>query len=170
MDTAAGAHPGRIIIADDVPHVRAAMRMMLTLALGVEIVGEAGTARELLDVLTTTPADIIIVDRELTGLDDDAVVEEIRRHAPESRILLCSVFDRCDGTRACPLEADFTLSKSRGPEHWLQALNAMLKERPPGIINVVVEHAPAMRVAMHHHAPADASDSIPRPVDITPRH
>ncbi len=162
MDTAAGAHPGRIIIADDVPHVRAAMRTMLTLALGVEIVGEAGTAQELLDVLNTTPADIIIVDRDLTGLDDDAVVEEIRRHAPESRILLCSVFDRCDGTRECPLKADFTLSKSRGPEHWLQALNAMLKERPPGIINVVVEHSPEIRAAMHPHIPAEGTIPSPR--------
>lgn len=157
MDAAAGAHPGRIIIADDLPHVRAALRTMLTLTLGVEVVGEAGTARELLDALAATPADLVIVDRDLTGLEDGAVVAEIRRRAPESRILLCSVFDRAEGTRACPLRADFTLSKSRGPEHWLQALSAMLRECAPGIINVVVEKSAEMRALVEQHRPADAS-------------
>jgi DNA-binding NarL/FixJ family response regulator len=135
---------GQIIIADDLPHVRASMRTMLTLALGAEIVGEAGTAAELLALLATTEADIIIVDRDLTGLDDTTVVEEMRRLAPTSRIVLCSVFERTDGMRACPLVADFTLSKSLGPDHWLQALNRLLMAHEPGVINVAVEKSPEM--------------------------
>ncbi|HEY7908746.1 MAG TPA: response regulator [Thermomicrobiales bacterium] len=132
----------RFIIADDLPHVRASIRTMLTLALGARVVGEAGTAGELLGLLATTEADIIIVDRDLSGLDDATVVDEMRRLAPQSRIILCTVFERTDGMRECPLVADFTLSKSLGPDHWLRALNTMLMERAPGVINVAVEKMP----------------------------
>ena len=143
---------GRFIIADDLPHVRASIRTMLTLALGARVVGEAGTAAELLGLLATTEADIIIVDRDLSGLDDATVVEEMRRLAPQSRIILCTVFERTEGMRACPLVADFTLAKSLGPDHWLQALNTMLMERAPGIINVAVEKMPEMKAMAHGFA------------------
>jgi len=139
---------GHIIIADDLPHVRASIRAMLTLALGAQVVGEAGTARELLDLLATTEADIIIVDRDLSGLDDATVVDEMRRLAPTSRIVLCSVFERTDGMRDCPLTADFTLSKSLGPDHWLEALNRLLMTREPGVINIAVEKSGEM-LKMH---------------------
>lgn len=138
---------GRMIIADDLSHVRASIRTMCTLALGVEVVGEASTARELLDLLATTAADIIIVDRDLSGLDDDATMDAVRRLAPRSSIVLCSVFERADGMRACPITPDFTLSKSLGPDHWLEALNRLLRERGPGVINVAVEKSPEMRTA-----------------------
>ncbi|MHB8647796.1 MAG: response regulator [Thermomicrobiales bacterium] len=136
---------GRFVIADDLPHVRASIRTMLTLALGARVVGEAGTAGELLALLATTEADIIIVDRDLSGLDDATVVDEMRRLAPTSRIVLCSVFERTDGMRDCPLAADFTLSKSLGPDHWLQALNRMLMEHDPGVINIAVEKSTEMK-------------------------
>jgi DNA-binding NarL/FixJ family response regulator len=141
----------RIIIADDIPHVRNAMRTMLTLALGATVVGEAGTAAELLDVLADTSADVLIMDHDLSGLDDDTILEEVRRRAPQSRILLCSVFDGRNGTRDCPI-ADFVLSKSLGPEHWIRALNTLLNQ-PPGIINVAVEKTPQMQAMIEAHAP-----------------
>jgi DNA-binding NarL/FixJ family response regulator len=149
---------GRFIIADDLPHVRASIRTMLTLALGARVVGEAGTAGELLALLATTEADIIIVDRDLSGLDDATVVDEMRRLAPQSRIILCTVFERTEGMRTCPLVADFTLSKSLGPDHWLRALNTMLMERAPGVINVAVEKMPEM---VRPHGFAGAECAVP---------
>lgn len=151
---------GRIIIADDLPHVRASIRTMITLALGARVVGEAGTAEELLDLLATTEADVIIVDRDLSGLDDAMVADEMCRLAPNSRIVLCTVFERTEGMRACPLEADFTLSKSLGPDHWLEALDRLLFEHKPGIINVAVEKPPAKK-AMAHTFPDGAYCRIP---------
>lgn len=148
---------GRFIIADDLPHVRASIRTMLTLALGARVVGEAGTAGELLGLLATTEADIIIVDRDLSGLDNATVVDEMRRLAPESRIILCSVFERTEGMRECPLVADFTLSKTLGPDHWLRALNTMLMERAPGVINVAVEKSPEMKAMAHDFAEAECA-------------
>ena len=150
---------GRFIIADALPHVRASIRTMLTLALGARVVGEAGTAGELLGLLATTESDIIIMDRDLSGLDDATVVDEMRRLAPQSRIILCSVFERTEGMRECPLSADFTLSKSLGPDHWLQALNTMLMERAPGVINVAVEKSPEMKAMAHSFTNVDCAVS-----------
>jgi DNA-binding NarL/FixJ family response regulator len=154
--TATSAPTNRIIIADDIPHVRNAMRTMLTLALGATVVGEAGTANELLDVLANTTTDVIIMDHDLTGLDDEAVLEEVRRRAPESRILVCSVFDGRHGRRECPI-ADFVLSKSLGPDHWIKALNTLLTQQPPGIINVAVEKTPEMRAMIEAHPTPDST-------------
>jgi len=161
---------GHIIIADDLPHVRASIRAMLTLALGAQVVGEAGTAAELLGLLATTEADIIIVDRDLSGLDDATVVDEMRRLAPQSRIILCTVFERTEGMRDCPLVADFTLSKSLGPDHWLRALNTMLMERAPGVINVAVEKMPEMKAMAHGLSEADCpmSPAASRPEYLAP--
>lgn len=156
---------GHIIIADDLPHVRASIRAMLTLALGAQVVGEAGTASELLALLATTEADIIIVDRDLSGLDDATVVDEMRRLAPTSRIVLCSVFERTDGMRACPLTADFTLSKSLGPDHWVRALNRLLMAHAPGVINVAVEKSPEM---LKVHGLPDAECPVGMPTPLPP--
>jgi DNA-binding NarL/FixJ family response regulator len=156
---------GRIIIADDVPHVRNAMRTMLTLALGATVVGEAGTAAELLELLATTPTDVIIMDRDLAGMEDQAVVDEISRRAPLCRVLMCSVFDGKDGLRECPLKPDFTLSKSLGPEHWIKALHTLLTQQPPGIINVAVEKTPQMRAMIEAQAGGDYADSSSPPIN-----
>jgi len=142
----------RIIIADDVSHVRASLRLLFTAVLGLDVVGEAGTARELLDLLTTTEADFITVDRGIPGLDDPEVVEQIRQLAPQSRILLVNVFDREDGVRPCPLKADYMISKSVGPDQWLHEIRRMLAERPPGIINLAVEKDGHMHHEMKDHA------------------
>ncbi len=143
---------GRIIIADDVPHVRASLRLMFTAILGLDVVGEASTAQELLTLLGTTQADILIVDRNIPGLENPEVVEQIRQHAPESRILLVNVFEREDGVRPCPLKADFTISKSLGPEHWLREIERMLIARPPGIINLAIEANKHIHEEIEHHA------------------
>lgn len=143
---------GRIIIADDVPHVRASLRLMFTAILGLDVVGEASTAQELLALLGTTQADILIVDRNIPGLENPDVVEQIRQHAPESRILLVNVFEREDGVRPCPLKADFTISKSVGPEHWLREIERMLMTRPPGIINLAIEADKHIHEEIEHHA------------------
>lgn len=130
---------GRVIIADDTPHVRASLRLMYTAVLGLDVVGEASTARELLDLLATTEADILTVDRSIPGLEDPEIVEQIRRLAPRSRILLVNVFDREDGLRPCFLKPDYTISKSMGPDRWLKEIERILMERPPGIINLAIE-------------------------------
>lgn len=156
---------GRIIIADDLPHVRASIRTMLTTMLGATVVGEAGTAAELVALLATTAADLILVDRDIRGLDDPAAVEGIRRLAPQSRIVLCNVFERGDGVRDCPLKADFTLSKSHAPEQWLQAMREMLAHRPPGIINLNIEkNSDGRRQVRIAHADGTSHTITPAPI------
>lgn len=142
----------RIIIADDVPHVRASLRLLFTTVLGLNVVGEASNAGELLDLLATTEADFITVDRNIPGLEAPDVVEQIRQRAPQSRILLVNVFDREDGVRPCPLRADYTISKSVGPDRWLHEIRRMLAARPPGIINLTVEKDEHMHRETNHHA------------------
>ncbi len=128
----------RFIIADDLPHVRISMRAMLTALLGANVVGEAGSAADLIALLPHTAADIIIVDRDIRGLDDPAAVEEIKRLAPHSRIVLVTVFER-GGLRYCPLDADLTISKSHGPEQWLAMMEQLITSQPPGVITLTIE-------------------------------
>lgn len=154
---------GRIIIADDVPHVRASLRLMFTTLLGLEVVGEAATAGELIALLATTPTDFVLVDRDIPGLEDPTQVEEIRRRAPESRILLVSVFERDEGQRDCHLKADFTISKSLGPDHWLGEMHRLIAEKPPGVINLRVEKPRGVLARMRFGARYLRHGHCPRP-------
>lgn len=59
----------RVLLADDQTLVRSAFAMLIRTAPDMEVVGEAGTRQEALDLARSTPADLIVMDIRMPGLD-----------------------------------------------------------------------------------------------------
>lgn len=84
----------RIIIADDHPVVRMGARMVIETSGVGDVVAEASSTDELIDVLAAQPCDVLVTDFSMPGgqqADGFALVEVLRRRFPEVPILLLSM-------------------------------------------------------------------------------
>ncbi len=73
---------------------REVLRKVCTVDLRHKVVGEAGDGREAVEVVRTAKPELVLLDLHLPNLDGFGVVEEIRKLAPETRILVLS--SHCD--------------------------------------------------------------------------
>src|SRR6185437_9198519 len=85
----------RVVIADDQHLVRAGFRMILGIQPGIEVVGEATTGEEAIELAATASPDVILMDIRMPGVDG---IEATRRilEAPATsgiRILILTTFD-----------------------------------------------------------------------------
>src|ERR687897_36003 len=86
------ARPGRrvrVLAADGQPLYRDAIARAIRERPELELVGQAGNGREALDAIGTEKPDVAVIDRALTGLTREqvlnAVAGEIRLRAPRDR-------------------------------------------------------------------------------------
>ena len=85
----------RVIIADDHPVVRIGLRMLIDLSGTCVVVGEAEGPDSLLNLLSTTPCDLLITDLSMPGdLQSDGLkmLGMVRRRYPSVRIILVTMF------------------------------------------------------------------------------
>jgi CheY-like chemotaxis protein len=73
--------PYRVLIVDDVPAVREALRWALENEPDLVVVGEAGTGADALTCATTLAPDLVILDIELPTLDGYAVTRVLKASA-----------------------------------------------------------------------------------------
>jgi DNA-binding NarL/FixJ family response regulator len=86
----------RIVIADDVDLSLVGAEMLLTAEPDFEVVGVGHYLPDLLLVLGSQPVDVILVsDRLDPELNGSALVERLRRAAPQARVILMSAI--CEG-------------------------------------------------------------------------
>jgi DNA-binding NarL/FixJ family response regulator len=111
----------RILIADAQPKVRFAIRVLLERQPGLEVVGEAVNAGELLEQLEIDCPDAILLGWELPGMAIDRLMAALRRSCPKSVIIALS--SRLEAQRiAIQSGADAFVSKSSPPEQLLAAI------------------------------------------------
>ncbi len=75
----------RVLIVDDEPGVRESLRMVLKSDYDVAAVGSAS---ETLDTLASTPADVVLLDIVMPGVDGMALLEELRSRFPTLPIIM----------------------------------------------------------------------------------
>ncbi len=83
----------RLMIVDDHEIFRAGLKMALSKLKYIQIVGEAGNGKEFLDLLRTTPVDIVLLDIQMPLLNGiDAAREALSLH-PELKIIALTMFN-----------------------------------------------------------------------------
>lgn len=83
----------RIILADDHTILRDGIRALLSAEADLDVVGEASNGAEVLAMLETTPADVVLMDVQMPVLDGFATVPELRQRFPDVRILVLTMLD-----------------------------------------------------------------------------
>ncbi len=83
----------RVVIADDHTVVRTGIRELLTDEPDIEVVGEARTGYEAIDIATALQPDVVVMDiamPELTGVE---ATRQIRAAMPHIRILVLTAYE-----------------------------------------------------------------------------
>jgi DNA-binding NarL/FixJ family response regulator len=81
----------RVFLVDDHTVLREGLRTLLTDEPSLTIVGEAADGQQLLDQLAVTPADVVLLDLHMPGLDGLATTRRLREEFPEVRVLILSM-------------------------------------------------------------------------------
>jgi two-component system response regulator NreC len=83
----------RALIVDDHVVMRTGLRALLEKNEDVTVIGEAGTAREAVDLAAATRPDVIFMDIELPGGSGIGATEEIIRNRWCEKIVMVSAYD-----------------------------------------------------------------------------
>lgn len=85
--------PVRVLIADDQSLIRLGFRMVLDVADGIEVVGEAGDGAEAIAATERLRPDVVLMDVRMPGVDGITATARIARDHPEVRVLVLTTFD-----------------------------------------------------------------------------
>jgi DNA-binding NarL/FixJ family response regulator len=83
----------RILIVDDHPIVRFAIRRTIEMQSDLEVCGEADSASAALSLAVSSPPDLAIVDLSLAGETSLRLIQSLREAVPKLRVLVLSVHD-----------------------------------------------------------------------------
>ena len=83
----------RVVVADDHPLYRFGLRAALDAEDGVEVVAEAATGRELLDLAARHRPDVVVTDVSMPDLDGVAATRELRGLLPGVAVLVVTMHE-----------------------------------------------------------------------------
>ena len=83
----------RVLLADDQELVRSGFRLILELAGGIEIAGEAADGREAVRLGKELQPDVVLMDVRMPELDGIEATRLLRRAGVDARVLVLTTFD-----------------------------------------------------------------------------
>jgi DNA-binding NarL/FixJ family response regulator len=83
----------RVLLADDQELVRSGFRLILELADGIEIAGEAADGRQAVRLAKELQPDVVLMDVRMPELDGIEATRRLRDAGVESRVLVLTTFD-----------------------------------------------------------------------------
>jgi two-component system, NarL family, response regulator NreC len=83
----------RLLLVDDHQVVRSGLRMLLSNESDVEIVGDAGTAREALEAVIVLKPNVVLMDIGLPDLSGIDATREIKRTNPEVAVVALTIHE-----------------------------------------------------------------------------
>ncbi len=81
----------RILIVDDHPITRDGLRSALTATEDIEVVGEATSGEEAIDMARSTTPDVVFMDVRMPGMGGLEATRAIRESRPETKVILFTV-------------------------------------------------------------------------------
>ena len=92
--------PLRVVVAEDDPLYRNALRTTLSSLGGVEVVAEAATGHEAVAAAAQHRPDVVVMDIKMPGLDGIEATRRIVEAGPNLAVLMLSMFDDDDSVFA----------------------------------------------------------------------
>lgn len=83
----------RLFLADDHRLIRDGIRALLKTDETIQITGEAATGTELLEKLEIIPADVVILDIQMSGMDGFETIRILRHKHPDIKVMVLSMHE-----------------------------------------------------------------------------
>ncbi|WP_286260270.1 response regulator [Streptomyces graminofaciens] len=157
----------RVLLADDQTLVRAAFAMLVESARDMEVVGQAGSGREAVELARSARADLVVMDLRMPDLDG---IEATRLIAADEdlagvRVLVLTTYDTDEHVvEALRAGASGFLVKDTKPAELLDAIrtvaagDALLSPGPTARLIARLLRAPAVPVGSSEAGPDGLSD------------
>jgi len=155
----------RVVVVEDHALVREGTLRLLAQELDIEVVGEAGTAEEGLELLGRTRPDVALVDVDLPGASGLELARIAAARHPEVRILIVSAYgDYAYVAETLEVEAGGYMLKTASAKELVDAMRAVAD----GVF--VLDHTVAGHLARRWRDgppyPPDAGTLTPRETDV----
>ncbi|MFT2015369.1 response regulator transcription factor [Streptomyces sp. 796.1] len=82
----------KVLVTDDEPLIRAGIKMILTSADDIEVVGEAGNGREAVELARAGRVDVVLLDIQMPVMDGLTALTELRKAVPQTNVLILTTF------------------------------------------------------------------------------
>ncbi len=120
----------RIFLADDHTMFREGVKQLLSGTPEFEVVGEAGTAAEVLDEIRQHPCDVVILDVSMPGRDGIEVLKQLKQLYPRLQVLILSMYPEDQyAARAIKGGASGYLTKNKASSELIEAIRRIASGR-----------------------------------------
>ncbi|MEU9497972.1 response regulator transcription factor [Streptomyces sp. NPDC048196] len=83
----------RVLLADDQPLIRTAIQMVITDSLDIEVIAEAGTGSEAVELAVGVRPDVVVMDLRMPGMDGIEATRQIVAGPSTAHVLVLTTFD-----------------------------------------------------------------------------
>jgi DNA-binding NarL/FixJ family response regulator len=136
--------PIRVFCVDDHPIVREGLAGILHLQSDMELVGEAGSGQEAIELYSPLQPDVLLLDLRLRDMTGYEVMEKIFTTCPKAKVLiLTSLEGDVDIERALALGASGYVVKGTGRDELVRAIRSVYagkKHIPAEVAQRLAEH------------------------------
>lgn len=120
----------KIIIVDDHPVFRSGLKQILNDAYDMEVVGEAGNARQLYQLLDNVKWDVVVLDIVLPGESGLDILKELKYRFKKVSVLCMSYHPESQfGIRTLKAGAAGYITKEAAPEEIVNAIRRIVSGR-----------------------------------------
>ncbi len=118
--------PIRVVVVDDQQMVRAGFRMVIDSQADLTVVGEAGDGGSAVQLLRSTPADVVLMDIRMPGVDGIEATRQVSALPEAPRVVVLTTFDLDEYVvAAIGAGASGFLLKDAPPEEMLAAVRTV---------------------------------------------
>jgi DNA-binding NarL/FixJ family response regulator len=86
----------RVVLADDQPLVRAGLRVLIADTPDLDVIGEAGTGAQAVQLARDVHPDVVVMDIRMPGMDGIEATRIITAESPAVRVVVLTTFDDDD--------------------------------------------------------------------------
>ena len=90
-----------VVVIDDHPLFRRGVRELLDMEPSIEVVGEAGTREQALEMVRKFEPDLTVLDLNIKGTSGLEILSTLKDEDPSRRIVILTVSDSGDDVTAC---------------------------------------------------------------------